>query len=181
MSTAANVTAAKPKIGGGISVAPVGTTAPTDASTSLDTAFKSLGYISEDGLTNNNSPSSNDVKAWGGDVVMSLLTEKPDKFTLKLIEGKNVAVLKSVYGDNNVEIDESGLIKISAKAEDLPIKSWVVDTVLSEDSIKRIYIPQGKVTEIGEIVYKDDEAIGYSLTISAYPDASGNTHYEFIE
>ena len=45
----ANVSSAKGVKGGYIFSAPVGTTLPTDIKTSLDTAFKCLGFISEDG------------------------------------------------------------------------------------------------------------------------------------
>ena len=50
MADVKNVTAAKPKIGGAVYSAPLGTTLPKDATTALDKAFKALGYISEDGL-----------------------------------------------------------------------------------------------------------------------------------
>ena len=39
----------------------------------------------------------------------------------------------------------------------------------------------GKVSEIGDIVYTDGDPIGYELTVAAFPDTDGNTHYEYIE
>ena len=48
MQNTQNVTYGKPKVGGAVHVAPLETTLPTDATTALDAAFKSLGYISED-------------------------------------------------------------------------------------------------------------------------------------
>lgn len=56
MTQVENVTTAKPKIDGAIYSAPKGTALPTDAKTTLNVAFKPLGYISEDGLKNKNSP-----------------------------------------------------------------------------------------------------------------------------
>ena len=76
MAQVENVTTAKPKIDGAIYSAPKGTTLPIDAKTALDAAFKPLGYVSEDGLTNSNSPSSI-VSKLG--VVILLLQYKPKK------------------------------------------------------------------------------------------------------
>ena len=78
MSDAKKVTVSKPKVGGAVYRAPLGTTPPTDATTALDKAFKSLGYISEDGLTNSNSPESDSIPAWGGDKVLYYQTAKDD-------------------------------------------------------------------------------------------------------
>lgn len=179
--TSSNVTAAKPKVGGAIFIAPVGSTLPTDATTALDNAFKELGYASEDGLTNSNTPENETVRAWGGDVVLTLTTSREDTFSLTLIEATNVEVLKLVYGDENVTGTLATGITIKANAQELEEHAFVVDMVLKNGTAKRIVIPQAKVSEIGEINYKDSYAVGYETTLACAADEAGNTHYEYIK
>ena len=69
MQNATLVGVAKPAAGGAVYRAPLGTALPTSTDAELNEAFKSLGYISYDGLTNSNSPKTEQVKAWGGDIV----------------------------------------------------------------------------------------------------------------
>ena len=180
-AASANVTAAKPNISGAVSSAPLKTALPQDAKTALNEAFKTLGYISEDGLTNENSPESEEVKAWGGQTVLSSQTDKKDTFKFKLIEGLNIDVLKEVYGEANVTGTLSTGITVKANASELPEHILVIDMILKNGSVKRIVIPRGKVSEIGEIGYKDGEPVGYELTITALPDNEGNNHYEYIQ
>lgn len=180
MSETSNVTAAKPKVGGGIYSAPLGTALPTDATTTLNTAFKNLGYVSEDGVTNSDERSTDDIKAWGGDTVNTVQTEKKDTFKYTLIEALNIDVLKEVYGDSNVSGTLATGITIKSNSKELEAHSIVIETVLTDNALKRIVLPNAKVTEVGEITYGDSDNVGYETTVTCYPDSDGNTHYEYI-
>lgn len=180
MADAKNVTTSKPKIGGAVYRAPLGTTLPTDATTALEKAFVCLGYISEDGLTNSNSPDSDKIKAFGGDTVHTYQKEKSDAFQFKLIEALNPDVLKTVYGDDNVTGDLKTGLTVKANSNATEDKAWVVELILN-GVLKRVVIPQAKITEIDDIVYADEEALGYDITITATADTGGNTHYEYMK
>jgi hypothetical protein len=53
--------------------------------------------------------------------------------------------------------------------------------ILKGNILKRVVIPDGQITNVEEITYDDSKAIGYAVTLAAYPDASGNTHYEYLK
>lgn len=130
MPNKANVSTGKPKVAGAVFRAAAGSTLPTDPTTALDTAFADLGYISEDGVTNNNSPETENIKAWGGQVVLVVSTEKPDEFQLTFIEALNENVLKTVYGDANVTTGQNGVVTVKATADEPGEHAYVIDMIL---------------------------------------------------
>lgn len=181
-NTVNNVNVGKPKVGGAVWTAPKGTTVPTDATSDLGSAYECLGFISDAGVTNSNSPSSTSFKAWGGDPVYDAQTEKTDTFKMVLIETTNIAVLKAVYGDGNVTGTLETGIHIKANSKEAVTRVLVIDMVLRDGALKRIVIPQAKVTAVADITYSDSALVGYDTTFSAYPsDAEGNTHHEYIK
>ena len=175
-----NVSTGKPSVSGGIWIADAGTTPPSDAVTALGADYTALGYVSEDGLVNSNSPESDTGKAWGGDIVITYQTEKPDTFQFTLIGAKDVDVLEVVYGSANVSGSLSTGITVTANATEAEEHVWVFEVVMRDNTYKRIVVPAGKVTEVGDITYTDDAIVGYELTIQAFPDDTSNTHYEYI-
>ena len=182
MANSANVSTARPKIGGAVYCAPVGTPLPTSADATLNGAFKQLGYISEDGLTNSNAPSNTDIKAWGGDIVLSATNERPDTFNYKLLEVLNIDVLKSVYGTAKVTgTSLASGITVKATSEDVEDMEYVVDMIMNGGILKRLVVSRAKLSGLGDISYKTGDACAYDITITAYPDADGVTHYEYIK
>lgn len=186
-NTKENVTFGKPKVAGAIyrAVCGDGVTVPTDATTDLDTDLKLLGYVSEDGVTHTMENSDDGIKAWGGDTVLVPDTERTDSFQFTLLEVMNEEVLKAVFVDTNVTVTAATQsspkkISIASNSAVQPDCVWVIEMVMQGNNPKRIVIPKGVITEIGEITYKDDEAVGYQITVNGKADTSGNTHYEYM-
>lgn len=178
MNDVTKVTAGKPKVGGAIYVAPTGTTLPTDATTTLDAAFENLGYISEDGVTQNITRDSESIKAWGGDTVLTSQTDFAETFSFRMIEALNLAAKKVTFGADNVTGTLATGVTVKTNAKELPAQSYVIEMVQNGHLVRKV-IPNAKVTELGEIQYVDGQAVGYEPTITALPDTAGNTSYEY--
>ena len=173
----ANVAAGKPKVNGAIFVAPVGSTLPTDASTALDEAFKNLGFISDDGVTLGTSRSVESKKGWGGVTISTLQKEVEDTAKFTLVEVLNPEVLKVVHGPDNVTTDING-IKAVTKADELGAHAWVIDTIQNGRAVRYVY-PNAKVSDMGEVSLKDDDLMGYEITITSV-ESDGALHTQYV-
>lgn len=175
MPEVSNVLAGRPLATGGVLIGPLGTAAPTDATTELDAGFLAAGYIGEDGLTEGTERSIEKVKAWGGDTVKVLQTDYSVTYSFTFLESLNAEVLKAVYGDDNVtttpaDTTNGTLHTVKLNSDVLEHKSFVFE-VKDGDARIRIHVPDGQVIETGEVTYNDSEVIGYQVTVEAYRDA----------
>jgi len=181
MATASNVSTGKAKVGGAVYVAPKGTSLPTDASTALASDYKGLGYVSEDGLTTTKTLNSGKIKAWGGDSVLNYQEGVEYAAKFKLLEALNLDVLKTVYGASNITGTTLATgIEIDVTADEPTEYVWVFEIVMRGGIAKRIVIPCASITELGDIVYKDNEAVGYDITLGAVV-TSGSFSIEYIK
>lgn len=171
-NTAANVLVGKPLATGGALTGPLSATLPEDATTA-PTGFTAVGYISDDGVTQTIDTDTTDINAWGGDVVRTIQTSHKLTYQLTLIE-TSAASLGVYYGADNVS--GSTALTVLIKGGDLPHGKWVLE-VRDGDRRVRITIPDGQVTDRGDVVWKDDEAVAYEVTITCFPDADGVKAY----
>lgn len=171
----------KPKIGGAIFTAPLGTALPTDSTSALNSAFKCTGFVTEDGVSDNLTRSTKDIKAWGGDTVMRIQTAFGDEFKWSFLQSNDPEVLAAIFGEGNVTGTPETGMTLKVNSEMVPSRAWVIETVLKDGGTKRVVIPNGTPAMSGEIKYSDQDAIVYPITVGALPDEQGNTHYEYTK
>src|SRR5690606_20012854 len=180
MTSVRNVAVGKPLATGGVLIGDLGAEAPEDARTALDSAFVAAGYVGEDGLTETTNRSTEKVKAWGGDIVRVLQTDFSVTYSFTIIETHISTVPETVYDDDRLTrtpaTRSAGTLRaVKITADTLPHKSFVFD-MRDGDSRIRIYVPDGQVTEVGEVTYSDGELIGYQVTVEAFRDSELNAN-----
>lgn len=154
---------------GEISVGPTTVAPPTDTGT-LPTGMVGLGYLSEDGFTEARDRSVEDLKAWQNSAtVRSVVTEADLSYSFTMIETTK-ATVELFYGTTVTQSVPHGKYTI-IPANTGGAKTFILD-VIDGSNLKRIYIPQGEVSEVGEVTHANGEPIGYEVTIKTYPDAT---------
>lgn len=179
--SAANVAVGKPniKVSGGVLAAPTGTERPEGFESSFDPDYKSLGYVSEDGVTETSERNTEEIRAWGGMKVRTVQTEFGTTLAFTLIESRRAETLKYVFGEGNVT-EESGQIMVMRNEAPLPHMQLLVDMIDGDDS-RLLDAGNSQVVSVGDISYVDGEAISYELEVSCDPDDDGNTLIEYIK
>jgi hypothetical protein len=177
------------KTTGAIKHAPVGTTLPTLASigvsgVQLDDAFKGDEYVSEDGLTLAPAMSTTDIKDWSGATVRKVLEAFDGTLAWTMIS-TNAGSLGIAFGEENTETSAASAShgnQVAAKlGPHLPKEqSWAF---LMKDGDARIVIvvPRGQVTEVSEVSFASNAAVGWAVTLSTYPDSTGDSIYIYTD
>lgn len=158
-------------ITGGLYSAPLGTAAPADASAALAADYILHGYSSDDGVTENNDDSVDNIVAWqNATTVRAARSSSTLTFATSLLQTRG-SVLELYYPGSFVEAngDEWVLNVVPPTADP---RVFLLD-VIDGSNLIRVFIGNGEVTERGEIPYMNSGAILYPITITAYPDTDG--------
>lgn len=174
-----NVSSTKGVRGGYIFVAPVGTTLPTDYSTALPTAYKCLGFISEDGYVETVDSDSEDLVDMNGDLMDSPQTSRVESAQLTLAEIKAMT-LKLMYGDENVT-DKAGVITVKHNGNSNGTWVVVLDLLLKNNRKWRKVVPLFQCSELDDLTLAVGELAARALTAKYLTDADGNTCYDYIQ
>jgi len=170
---------------GAILHAPVGTALPTMASVSktgvtINQAFVGNEYVSEDGVTLSPARSTTDIKDWSGSVVRKVLESFDGTLQWTMISTDKAALEVAfgskhlTYSTANASHGNQAQVALGAFMPDE--YAWVF---LMKDGDARIVIavPDGQITEVGDVTFASNAAVGWPVTLSCYPDSSGNSIY----
>lgn len=165
---------------GGAWVAPLGTAQPADPESQPPSPWLAIGAISEDGLTNGIEEDTESFTPWGlSSPFRTVVTSSVRTFSFTAWE-TNRPIVRALQ--NRLEVadlvpDGEGIITYAESGTAEPDRrSWLFD-VYDGTVWERFYVPEGEITERGEITFQQGEMSGYEWTISTYPDASGNLVY----
>lgn len=147
-------------VGATSAAAPTGTGGTT-------VGFTDLGYIGEDGVSETQAGpgDTSPIKAWqNGATVRTIrsLTEENPSWSFTLLETK-LETIELYYGSTVTTAATEGSFEIDT-TDVRANKAFIIDVVDGAELI-RTYIPKGLVTEVGDKVYANGEAIGYEVTV----------------
>lgn len=175
---ALDATKARVGITGAIYKAPLGSPAPTDATSALNVAYLDLGYISNDGIEEAWDDSVTRFTAWqNATVIRSATTDSVGTMKFTMLETKKTT-LQTFYRGSTVTVPSAGIYKLSVKPATADPSAWVLDVVDGAKLI-RTYIGNGEITERGSIMWQNGEMVMYPVTMTFYPDANGDLQVKY--
>lgn len=151
-----NPAAVRVGVTGTVYLAPLGTALPTDVTTSLNAAFQSVGFISEDALTESMSITTERLRAWQRPVgIRTLTTEVEWTFEFMMLETSPL-VLDLYYGLDDGTSVAGGVATTSINAFPQSVQRAMVIDIEDGNVLTRYAIP---VVEIG-----DREEVNHNLS-----------------
>jgi hypothetical protein len=156
-----------------------GTPLPADATSALNAAFKDVGSITDDGITDSTQQDSTDFFAWQGNVLVATLLgqyTKTFKFACQETNGQTLALQ---YPGSTLTQQAWG-VSIAEKPPVKDVRSWVLHGISDSGKLQRIVVPLGQISERGDVIWSSQEITVYEYTVKCFVDGSGNVAYRYL-
>jgi len=160
----ANVSAAKGVVGGYCYRAPVGTALPTGPTWTppANSAWKCMGYVTEDGETFSTASSVTEFRDQNGDVIDTSQSQYGETFACSFAETK-AATFESVYGADAVT-DENGVLTVNHTGEE-PGSYTYAFLFLLKDGRKWVrFAEKCKRTSLGDVQTNSSTVLAWNAT-----------------
>ncbi|BAH32968.1 Ig domain-containing protein [Rhodococcus erythropolis] len=188
VDTSTTTYVANPPLDGGVlHSAKLGTTLPTTTYEELAPEFlaNDYGEIGDSGFSISRTKSITKIRKFGGGISRPVTTETDNTVKITLNDANDPVVLRAINGASNVIVndpDEHGRqITVYQTADDLPIESWVIDSIDGEQE-KRHVIEKGQIIEIAEVQNVHNALTQYQITIQVYEtEANGRRGVNVVE
>lgn len=160
-------------------VADVGTTAPVDTSSAFGAGWDPLGLLSaDDGLTETREEDRSDHYAWGGVLVRTVRSKHKRTFQVTILE--DTAITFGLINPGSTQSTTTGVTTRVVKKPIADPKAFAFETVDGATTSRKL-IPKGEITEVGEVVRKEDDMSAVTITVTVYPASDGTLYREITD
>jgi hypothetical protein len=163
-------------------VAPLTATAPTTATAPLGAGWLSAGWCADTGLVTKLAESTKEITAFGTtSPVRTLITSSIENFDVAFLESNPTTL--AIYNRKplgSLTVDSSGATDFESGTPDLPHFQAVFDLVDGNNHL-RVVCTDVAVTARVDLTVAPGTPIQYGVTLTAYPDSSGNSvHWYYV-
>jgi hypothetical protein len=150
--------------------ATAGSTLPTDTTTALNAAFINLGLLTEDNVVRSRNVDITDVRSLGGDLVRRKRSGQMMEIGFTAMENSHEVFRRANPGSSATTT--TGITTRLYKKQTTVLLAVVIVSTEGAN-ISRTIIPSCEVSSSGDTPMGPTDAYGYPMTITVYPDSTG--------
>jgi hypothetical protein len=153
---------------GKLLLAPVGTAPPADTTTAWAAAWIDLGYLSEDAVTVSHDSETTEIMAWQSSYAVWSDVRVGQDIQFQLMQW-NEDTLSFAYGGGTFT---AGKYEAPARGAYDPHALGI--EVVDGSKVRRVIYHRVKVSELGDITFKGDEAALLDVTVKLLDNAGAS-------
>lgn len=162
---------------GGLYIAPYGTPVPDDVDEPLDPKYKSLGYVSSDGVTISIDGSTTPIEVWSGERIGSLRDAFAIEYSMSLYQVLSPHVNAAIFGDGSVSTsaataEHGNRMKVEISSRMPKMATLVLDAFFEDKSIRQV-AELVQMSDIDDITLVHNEPMAFQPTFSVFRGTNG--------